>query len=103
MEEATTLCSDVSLLRRILFAAWQIPKDTPKYWMVVTNFAFKDKPVKPKYDEVRLLVENTQSLDSEALRCDEELRRELIYHDGFHLEWFSFQTMIHVRCVGAIF
>lgn len=86
MEGAVSLFSDVSLLRRVLLASKQIPKETPSYWNIVTNFAFKSKAAadRPRSDKVRLFVENTQALDSEALKLDEELLKELIHHKGFH-------------------
>ena len=76
-------CPDFSVVRRVLLAAQQIPKETPSYWDLVTNFGFKHSTEKPNTEAVRVLVENTQLLDSEALKVDVELIKELIEQKGF--------------------
>ena len=39
-EEVVSLVPDPAVLRRLLFAAVQIPKSTPHYSDIVTDFAF---------------------------------------------------------------
>lgn len=50
---------------------------------MVTSFGFKKVTEKPTTEKVRVLVENTEFLDHEALILDEELFRELVQHEGF--------------------
>lgn len=71
MEEAVAVCGDVSVLRRIQLEVKQLPIDSPSYWEVVTSFGFKNAARKPSSEKVRVVVENLQFLDSEALIYDE--------------------------------
>ena len=50
---------DFSVVKRVLLAAKQIPKETPSYWDLVTRFGFKHVTKKPTIEMVRVLVENT--------------------------------------------
>lgn len=83
MEEASVVCPDISVLRRVLLAAGQVPRDIPSFWDLVTSFGFKKATEKPTTEKVRVLVQNTQLLDYETLILDEELFRELVQHEGF--------------------
>ena len=76
-------CADVSITKRVLVAGQEIPAETPSYWEIVTTFGFKHVKEKPSAEIVRVLVENTQFLGSEALKRDEDLLKELIEHKGF--------------------
>lgn len=74
---------DFSTVKRVLLAVKQIPKETPSYWDLVSKFGFKNATKKPTIEMVRVLVENTQFLDSEALTSDGELLKELTKQEGF--------------------
>ncbi len=83
MDEVTGICPDISVLRRVLLATEQLPRETPSFWEIVTAFRFKKITKKTASEKVRMLVENTEVLDSEALKMDTELLKELIKHEGF--------------------
>lgn len=83
MAEKSEFSPDFSVIKRVFLAAKQIPKETPSYWDLVARFGFKHATEKPTAEKVRVLVENTQFLDSEALTSDDELLKELIKCDGF--------------------
>lgn len=77
--EVSRVISDVSVLRRLLFATSVVPHDTPDYWNIITKFAInkssEDAVLLP--EQARLAVENIAFVDKEALLTDEELFREL--------------------------
>lgn len=83
LQEASSLCPDVSVIRRLSFAAANLPKDTPRYWELVTKFGFKSLSVSPSSDKVKVLLENVKYLDKEAFDGDSFLLRELLQDDGF--------------------
>ena len=83
MAQAGEFSPDVSVIKRVLVAAQKIPMDTPQYWDLVTRFAFKYEEEKPTSEMVRVLVENTQSLDCDALKMDDTLLKELLELEGF--------------------
>lgn len=66
---------DVSTLRRILFTVANLPKDTPDYWQIVSDFSFQDTSKDP--GKIKVLVENLQFIDSKAFTTDNNLLREL--------------------------
>ena len=74
---------DPSVFRRLLFAAIQLPKSTPGYSRIVTDFAFEKCEKKPKPDDTLLLLENLEFLSKQAFRTDKELVEELCCHEGF--------------------
>ena len=47
IEESSNLTSDVSVLRRLVFAAKNINTSAPGYWDLVRGFGFKYSPEKP--------------------------------------------------------
>ena len=83
LEEASSVCSDISVLRRLSFAATSLPKDTPRYWELVTEFGFQFSTDVPSCKNVQVLVENMQYMDRGALDTDNCLLKELIHHRGF--------------------
>lgn len=83
MAKVEKFSPDVSVVKRVLVAAQEIPAETPSYWELVTAFGFKNAKEKPSTEMVRVLVENTQFLDSEAMKMDVDLLKELIEHKGF--------------------
>lgn len=85
LQEASSICSDISVLRRLSFAAVTLHRDTPKYWELVASFGFLKASgcTIPSSDEVKVLLENVKYLDEDAFDTDRHLTRELIQHDGF--------------------
>ena len=75
--------SDVAVIRRILFAAAFLPHDYPYYWKIIASFAFRaskvSKPLDP--DEVKVLIENIQVLQSAAFIQEKNFVEELILSD----------------------
>lgn len=83
LQEASSLCKDPSVLRRLTFAASNLHKDTPKYWEIVTEFGFKQVSAGGSIEEVRVLMENIKFLDEGAVQPDSILQKELIEQNGF--------------------
>ena len=57
---------DVSILRRILFSVAHLPRNTPHFWKLVSDFSFRDLPANACTDteNIRVLVENLHFIDS---------------------------------------
>lgn len=74
---------DVSVLRRLLFAATFVNPDLPMFWGVVLEFATAGEISKSSItpDQVKVLIENLQALNSKAFETDINLQKELIYFD----------------------
>lgn len=74
---------DVSVLRRLLFAAVFLSPDLPEFWAVVVEFATEGKISKCSVtpQQVKTLIENIQVLNASAFRPDCELLKELISMD----------------------
>ena len=84
LQEASNLCSNISVLRRLTFAATAIPKDTPRYWELVTEFGFQECSISSHLsDKVRILLENTTYLEEHAFDKDNELFKELAQMKAF--------------------
>ena len=67
---------DLAVLRRIIFAVAQLPRDLPQYWDVVTQFARQgDKSLQS--ESVRLAVENLQFINERVFVTDTQLREEI--------------------------
>ena len=73
LQEASRVCSDISILRRLSFAAYTLHKDTPKYWELVTRFGFSKSSGSaiPSIDTVKLLVDNMKYLNEGAFNTDD--------------------------------
>ena len=71
---------DVSVLRRLLFAAAFLNPELPAFWAVVLEFATDGKisrcSVTP--EQIKTLTENLQVLNASAFQPDSELQQELI-------------------------
>ena len=64
------MCSEISTLKRLSFAASTLPKDTPRYWELVVDFGFRHSQVlKPSTNEVKVLLENVHYLEKDARKC----------------------------------
>ena len=85
LAEASNLCSDVSVIRRLSFAAINIHKDTPNYWEIVTKFGFRtsSSSVSPCSEKVKVFMENVEYLDGHAFDHDSDMLRELLQQEGF--------------------
>ena len=72
---------DVSVLRRLLFAAVFLSPELPMFWEVVVEFATAGKVTKGSVtpDQVRALIENIQALNAAAFEGDDMLQKELIF------------------------
>ena len=72
---------DVSVLRRLLFAAVFLSPELPMFWEVVVEFATAGKITKGSVtpDQVRALIENIQALNAAAFEGDDILQKELIF------------------------
>ena len=66
-EEVASNVPDVTVLRRLLFAAVHIPKATPRYSELVTDFAYGACEEKPSPDKIRVLLENLEFLNKKHL------------------------------------
>jgi len=83
LQEVSNVTSDPSVLRRLTFAANALPKDTPRYWELVTRFGFQHSSVKFTWKSVKVCMENVKCLDEDAFNDDESLTKELIALEGF--------------------
>lgn len=72
--------NDVSVLRRLLFAATHLSRELPNVWGVAVEFATEGKINKSQIDPktAAALVEDIESFDSTAFEKDEKLIGELI-------------------------
>ena len=84
IEESSNLTSDVSVLRRLVFAAKNINTSAPGYWDLVRGFGFKYSPEKPGAKKVQTFIENLALLDQESFFGDRELLAELHQFEGYH-------------------
>lgn len=71
---------DVSVLRRLLFAASHLPREVPNFWGYAVEFATAGKVDRNSIDTdtAAALIENIQSFDGRAFETDESLIRQLI-------------------------
>lgn len=83
LQEVAQLTDDVSVVRRLSFAASNLNRDTPGYWELVRKFGYKSSLL-PPIDKVKLALENISFLDKAAFSTDISLLREMIQVDGFH-------------------
>ena len=74
--------SNVSVIRRLLFAVVHLPKELPQLWGVALEFATHGKESKESItpDQCRVLIENLKVLECEAFNTDADLLHELISH-----------------------
>ena len=83
LQEACSVSTDVSVIRRLSFAAVNLHKDTPMYWELVTRFGFMSSSPFPSIEKVKVLLENVEYLDKDAFDSDCHLLRELHNLEGF--------------------
>ena len=80
-QEIDSVVPEVSVLRRLLFATAHLSKECPKYWNIVTKFSFGSCD---NLEDVEVLVENLEFLDSKAFETDQGLLKELHSAEGYH-------------------
>ena len=78
MELVGSVIKDVSVLRRMLFAASYLPQDVPHYWEIVASLSCVNSSISLSADRVKLLMENLQLLSRQAFATDAELTAELL-------------------------
>ena len=80
LEVISKYIKDVSVLRRILFAASVLPPQLPQFWGVVVEFAtlgnVSAQSVTP--EQARVFIENLHVLNAKAFDTDETLFQELL-------------------------
>ena len=59
-QEVLSEVPDIVSLRRLLFATSQLPKDTPKYYEIITAFAFGGMKNNANPSKTKILLENIQ-------------------------------------------
>lgn len=71
---------DISVLRRLLFAAVFLSPELPEFWAVLLEFATEGKISKCSvlHEQVQSLTENIQVLNASAFKSNCELQHELI-------------------------
>ena len=80
------LVSDVSVLRRILFAVVHLPPDCPRLWEIAVHFGTGQKGSQSTISpaQVRVLFENFHELNLEAFVNDDPLLQELSQRQSRH-------------------
>lgn len=76
--------SDLSVLRRILFAAVHLPSDMPKYWETIAEFSSGRTTITPA--QVKIFVENMQVLNQSAFSTDIEVQKELYTNNNISMK-----------------
>lgn len=71
---------DVSVVRRLTFAAGFLPKSMPNYCETVAYFSVLHRQSRNSLtsEQVRLLIENLEVIDNEAFTPDQDLTREIV-------------------------
>ena len=65
---------DTSVLRRLLFAWWNLPKDLPDVWKLAIEFAIKNKDeCVTDRTTLKLLLDSVEKLDGSAFENDQNL------------------------------
>lgn len=72
---------DVSVLRRLLFAAVFLSPELPMFWGVVVEFATAGEVSKSCItpEQAKVLIENIQALNVAAFQTEHALQKELIF------------------------
>ena len=70
---------DVSVVRRLTFAANFLPKSMPNYWKTVASFNVHHQQARNNLttEQVQLFVENLKVIDPETFTNDQDLVREI--------------------------
>ena len=106
IQECSSLTSDVSVIRRLIFAARNINEDSPECWELVSQFEFNSTSMKPCVRKVQTFVENLGYLEEESFFNDAELQRELHQLEGYQahlLEIILISSKKHChKCGGKL-
>lgn len=70
--------SDVSVIKRLSFAASFYPPSMPHYWETVADFGTSKSRHTLTAEEAQIFVENLEVIDSEAFLSDKGLCKEII-------------------------
>ena len=106
-----TFLRNVSVQRRMMFAASFLPPDMPLYWDVVASFAnqvIAGTQPGVTTEEVKLVIENMKILYSEGFLFDSDLTQQIIAMDysvtnkPLGIPLVSSKTKCH-ECVGQLF
>lgn len=101
LEEASTICSDLSVLRRLSCAASTLHKDVPRYWDLVTEFGFQSTEDRSSIEKVQVLLENIQYMDTGTFDSDRCLMKELLDHQGFDGNRLVFLYLLRNHAIPA--
>lgn len=69
--------TDLSVLRRSIFATVYLPKDLPGYWEKLSNFIFYREHEDIEPEDLRIAVEILKLLNEKAFLTDKELITEI--------------------------
>jgi len=83
LQEAGCLTKDVSVLRRLTYAAASLNKDVPGYSELVSRFGFKKSVCPVSEEKLTVFIENVEYLDRGAFMKERDLFAELIHMEGF--------------------
>ena len=83
LQEAGLLTKDISVLRRLSYAASSLTKDVPGYSELISRFGFKGNVCPVSEEKLTVLIENVEYLDKGAFMKDRELFAEFIHMEGF--------------------
>ena len=90
LETLTAYVKDVSVLRKLLFAASHLPPDLPNVWGIAVEFATAGKVKRNDIDAktAKSLTDNIVAFDRDALKKDDHLMKELV--DQCQTTWDTF-------------
>jgi len=76
---------DMSLVRRLSFAASFYPRSMPTHWESVASFGIAKRQSKnnPTKEDVHTLLENLEIVDREVFTTEEDLTQEIVAMPGF--------------------
>ena len=74
------MLKDVSVVRRLGFAASFLPRSMPGYWETVCSFSVMHKQSRNAItpEQVQTLVDNLEMIDNQVFTPDQELIREIV-------------------------
>ena len=99
LETLATYVKDVSVLRKLLFAASHLPPDLPNLWGIAVEFATAGKV---KHNEIdaktaKSLLDNIEAFDRDALKKSNEGAHRVGTNVCHKTTWDSFKNVC-VRC-----
>lgn len=83
LQEACNICNDVSVIKRLSFAAINLQKEMPRYWEFVSKFGLKSSLESPAIEKVKIYFENVEYLDEKAFVSDRDMQKDLLELEGF--------------------